>query len=158
MIPPRWMPRLFPNTPVKPKHKLLFNSFPYHFPTRSLMPSLEAISCRYCLFLFLSVLLCRWLGRAQTSRRLLGRINARRLRIVAILMRFAPSGRLAPWLHHRQVRPGFLGPLCKVDCYALLHVLTFRIVLLGAIARLAGFRNPALPLVPSRRNSSGLGH
>ncbi len=83
-------------------------------------------------------------------------------RIVAILMHLdALRSHRGVWrhgVHHRQVRPGFLGPSCKVDCYALLHVLTVRNCPAGGNRSPRRFRNPALPLVSSRRNSSSLGH
>ncbi len=101
------MPRLFPNTPVKPKHKLLFNSCPISFPTR---------------FDFLDALT---------------RVV---FRIVAILMRFAPIGAFGAMAFTiGKYGLASLGPLVKLIATLYFTSLLFVVVLLGAIARLAGF-------------------
>jgi len=146
-----------------PSHKLLFNSCPISFPntivdafTRRRYPA------SVCSSLFSSVLLCRSLGRrGKPLVDFLDALTRVVFRIVAILMRFAPiGGVLAPWRSpSAKYGPGFLGPSRKVDCYALLHVLSVRNCPAGGNrSALAGFGNPALPLVSSRRNSSSLGH
>jgi len=60
--------------------------------------------------------------------------------VVAILMRFRPDWRF--WrdgLHHWKVRAGLVGPAGKINRHALLTSIFSVVVVLGLIARLAGF-------------------
>ena len=79
--------------------------------------------------------------------------------VVTILMRFAPIGAFGAMAFTiGKYGLASLGPLVKLMATLYITALFFVVVVLGGIARLAGFRNPPFPLVSSRRNSPCAGH
>jgi len=156
--PPRWTLRLFPNTPVKLKLKLLFNSCPISSQILLSMPSHAATSCST---VRLSSLRFCFVLAGPRSKPLVDFLDALTrviFRIVAILMRIrSHPGFWRNGVHHRQVRSGFVGTSRENDSDALHHVFPLRGCPVGAIARLAGFGILRFLLVSSRRNSSGIG-
>jgi len=154
-----WMPKLFPNTPVKPTRKLLFFMFQggcaYHSKHDRVIALPLASDILQVLFVVSSLrfFALSLLGPRQTF---VGDVlYALRASSSAksILMRLAPIGCvLAPWLTIGKGTAWLLWTSVKVGC-TFTHVLNLlRSCPAGAIASPRRFRNPAaIPLVSSRK-------